>query len=265
MPQLARNHKDFIGLGLYAPAEAARYARVKTSKLSRWIFGTGVDEPVIASQLDVSERIVTFLDFAQSLSVHEIRLASNISLQKIRDAYREAQQEHGIQYPFAMKHGIFVFGNLRRPDRCELGIFVPNPGDSPALQKKGQKEYIEKRSKAVQLTGRHKRNLLIGEIIRDFSQNLIFDEGSGLAEEYVAYEGHGHRILMDRNVRFGKPYLEHIGYEAETLADAVRIEKTIERAAMIYDVAESAVRAALEYYKLLRTDPPKHRPRPLAA
>ena len=31
----------------------------------------------------------------------------------------------GIEFPFAVKHGIFIFGNLDFPEECELGIWVP--------------------------------------------------------------------------------------------------------------------------------------------
>lgn len=251
---------DVVGLGIYSPPEAARYARVATAKLSRWIFGQGSAEPVIEPELHRTERIVTFLDFAQALSVHEIRLTADISLQRIRAAYKRAQQEHGIRYPFAVEHGIFVFGDLKRLARCELGIYIPHTGSE-----KEREEFFKEHRKAVQLTGRHKGNVLIGQIIQDFSRKLVYHKETGLADEYVAFESRGHRILMDRNVRFGKPYLEHVGIEAETLADAVRIERTVERTARIYEVDESAVLAALDFYKHLRTPPPSKKPKPVAA
>jgi hypothetical protein len=251
---------DIIGLGVYAPSEAARYARVATGKFSRWVFGAGEHEPVIQSELSGKDRVVTFLDFAQALSVHEIRLAADISLQKIRAAYKQAQQEHGVKYPFAVEHGIFVFGDLKRVERCELGIYIPHTGSHQERDK-----FVKEQKKVVQLTGKHKGNVLIGQIVQEFSRNLIFHKETGLADEYVAFTSHGHRILMDRNIRFGKPYLEHIGYEAETLAEAVSIERGVARAARIYDVDESAVLAALDFYKHLRTPPPKHKPKPVAA
>jgi uncharacterized protein (DUF433 family) len=253
-----------IGLGLYAPPEAALYARVSTANLSRWVFGTGACEPVIQSELTSEHRIVTFLDFAQTLSVCEIRLSGLVSLQKIRDAYKRAQEEHDIRFPFAREHGIFVFGNLSKIDRCEIGIYIPR-ADTPADRSREKSRFVEEHRKAVQLTGRHKGQVLISQIVRPFSKNLVYHEQSGLASEYVAFESHGHRILMDPNVRFGKPCIENTGYEAETLAEAARIEKGPTRAAKIYEVEETAVLAALDFYKHLKKPPPRIKPSPVAA
>jgi uncharacterized protein (DUF433 family) len=259
MPAKKHSAHGLLGIGLYAAPEAARYARVSPQKFARWVFGP---HPVFEPQLGREDRIATFLDFAQSLSVQEIRLTVLIPLQKIRAAYLVAQKEHGVEYPFAMKHGIFVFGDLNRPEACELGIFVPN-GAPPPEAKERRDEFIRK--KAVQITGKHKGNQLISEIVKSFSRNLVFRKPSGTADEYVAYEGHGHRILMDPDIRFGKPYLEGIGYEADTLAEAATIEGSVSRAAKLYHVDDSAIRAAVDFHKLLDTPPPKQPAKRIAA
>ncbi len=56
---------------------------------------------------------------------------------------------------------------------------------------------------------------------------------------------------MDPSIRFGKPYIEDVGYEAETLAEAAEIEGGVERAARLYHVDPEAIRAARDFYKRL--------------
>lgn len=249
---MPRKNENLLGVGLYSPSEAARYARVSSQKLSRWLFGAVNAEPVLEPQLGTEDRIVTFTDFAQALSVHEIRLSVKVPLSRIRLAYQRARSEHDIEFPFAVEHGIFVFGNLRAPETCELGIYLPN--------RQTRREFLNR----IQLTGKKRGNFLIGEVVRQFSDNLVFS-GQGVASGYVAHESHGHRILIDPDVRFGKPYLEGIGYEAETLAEAVSIEKTPERAARLYKVELSAVKAAVSYREFLKSRPTGVPPKPIAA
>ena len=88
---------------------------------------------------------------------------------------------------------------------------------------------------------------------------------SGRLKKFTALESHGYKIVMDPERRFGKPIIEEIGFEAETLVDAVRIEKTISRAARLYRVDEMAVKAALDFHKLLQTPYKPKPPEPLAA
>jgi uncharacterized protein (DUF433 family) len=251
---MPKKEQSLLGIGLYSPPEAARYARVSAWKFSNWVFS---DNPVFEPQLGREDRIATFLDFVQSISVRQIRLAALIPLQRIRAAYRVAQQEYGIQYPFAVKHGIFVFGDLKRPEKCNIGIYIP------AESNHDQTEFIRK--KAIQLTGKNKGNQLLCHVIEGFSKNLVYRGPEGTADEYVAYEGHGHRILMDPDVRFGKPYLEGLGYEADTLADAYRVEGGYLRAARLYDVDDGAVRAAVDFNRLLNTPPPRQPAKRIAA
>ena len=70
-----------------------------------------------------------------------------------------------IKHPFAAARGIFVFGDLERPDRCEIGIYIPKKTASDA----GKSEYIEYAMK--QISGKKAENLLINEIVADFSLN----------------------------------------------------------------------------------------------
>ena len=241
---------SLLGVGVYSPREAARYMRVNAQKFRRWIYGHGNRQPVFEPDIprEGAREIVTFLDFAQALYVQDIRLNIAVPLQRIREAYYAALNEYGVTHPFARKYGVFVFGNLNDPRKCVLGLY---PGE--ALGEEDEtKEFLAER--AIQLTGKKKGNFLIHQVVQEFSRRLEFS-AEGVADEYVAFESFGHRILMQPDVRFGKPYIEGLVYEAETLASAAEYEGGISRAADLYETPESAVRAAVEYMRELDREP----------
>lgn len=244
MSQLPDN---IIGLGLYTPAEAALYARVPAARFRRWVFGTAKAQPVIDPQLGrVAKPVATFLDLAQSLSINDVRISAELPLQKIRQAYDRARRVHQVEYPFAMKHGAFLFGDVSTPasrKRCEIGIWVESANGPQSAA-----EFRE--MMCVQLTGKSKGNLLMTPVVQEFSKKLVFGDG-GVAREYEAYRKHGVRIVIDPEVRFGQPFLEDYGYEAMTLYDAVNVENSVPRAASMYRVPEAAVKAAFEYVQSL--------------
>jgi len=249
--------ESLLGIGIYSPAEAARYVRASRSRFRRWLYGDRRSKPVFDPDIPRDDRvqdIVTFLDFAQALSVQDIRLNVGIPLQRIREAYETARRDFGLDHPFAVKHGIFVFGNLHDPKHCVLGIYPSGePVDIDSLERK-----------AVQLTGKKKGNLMISQVVQEFSERLAFST-KGLADEYLAFEKYGHRILMQPDCRFGKPYLEDLYYEAETLADAAKVEGSVNRAADVYEVPKNAVKAAMEYIRELETEPHPIRPKKIVA
>jgi len=70
---------------------------------------------------------------------------------------------------------------------------------------------------------------------------------------------------MQPDCRFGKPYIEGLVYEAETLANAAKYEGGSKRASELYEVPENAVKAAIAYMKELDTEPHRIRPIEIAA
>lgn len=248
--------RPMLGVGIYSPREAARYVRADISRFRRWIYGTKRSAPVFDPDIQRvgSREIVTFLDFAQALCVQDIRLNVGVPLQRIREAYETARTEHGVTHPFAMKNRIVVFGNLEDPKKCALVLCKDDETqDVDFLQEK-----------YVQLTGKKKGNALISEVVQKFSKQLYYSD-EGLAGGYTAFEGFGHRVLIEPDVRFGKPYIADSVYEAETLADAVRHEGSVKRVSELYEVSQNAVKAAVQYMEELDTDPSPIKPKKIAA
>src|SRR4051812_17888165 len=100
-----------FGVGLYTPAEAAFYARVRTQTLNRWLFGDSRGESVVTAQIKSDdEKIVTFRDFVQALAIRSIRTQyPKISLQKVRRAVDLAGEKLGVRHPFARPHKTYVY------------------------------------------------------------------------------------------------------------------------------------------------------------
>jgi hypothetical protein len=95
------------------------YARVRPQTMSRWVFGRGQSSPVIESATASDEKIVSFVQFIESLTVRSIRNAHGISLQKIREAWLRARNEFRLDHPFAVPHRVYLFGDLKSPRKCE--------------------------------------------------------------------------------------------------------------------------------------------------
>ena len=214
-----------LGIGLYTPAEAAMYARIKTSTMSRWVFGDKRSDAAFTHQIEGDEPTVSFLDFVQALAVRAIRTEHKVSLQKIRAAVDLVQTTHGISYPFARDHKTFYI----------------NEGSAAG------ELAIEIEGHLIQISGKNKRQHLLGPIAEIYMQQITFGD-DGLACEYTAWKSDSGIIRMDPRIRFGEPLVANCGYSAETLWKAVQTEGSIKDAAKAYGVHERDIRAACEYF-----------------
>lgn len=222
--------KSLLGKGVYTPAEAAFYARVKTQTLNRWLFGNRQGQSVVAPEVEETddEKIVTFLDFVQALAIRAVRSRHKIPLNRLRQAVVIAQ-ENGIQYPFAVAHTTFLFSDQQDQGHGDIVLEIDG--------------------KLLQASGTHRRNLVMREIAELYMNDLYFDEQTGLANKYDAWVGRdGQKIVMDPQVRFGEPYLETCGHTAEALWDAYQVEGGIVPASRAFGVEESDVALALAFY-----------------
>ena len=246
-----REAERLFGLGIYTPAEAACYARVPTALMTRWIHGSKRGAPVVQAQVsDTEDKIVTFLDFVQALAIRRIKTEHpGISLHKIRQAHDTAISTFHINYPFALKSTrIGLFGPSDRPDLQE--IWLSPPGDD--LEESFAKYFV--------ITGKDKKNQLIGEVVRTYTVNLVFDDTTELAQRYFPFpagitNAKGSRIVMDPEVRFGEPFVESCGYTTQTLYDAYQSEKSIARASEICGVTPEEITLAIEFVDYIQKKP----------
>jgi hypothetical protein len=180
-----------LGIGLYTPAEAAFYARVRTQTMGRWLYGDKRGDRVIDTQLHgQDEKVVTFLDFVQALAVREIRSRHNVPLDRIREAV-ELAKSRGIQYPFALKHTAYLFSDGKGEGHGNIVLKINNA--------------------MIQASGLEKRSMIIKDIAQLYLQDLAFSPETGLAEAYTAWTGPSGTIVMNPKFRFGEPIVFSCG------------------------------------------------------
>lgn len=217
--------EEFVGggTGLYTLGEAARYARMSTVTLSRWFKGSPSRNRVF-STLEDGEKVITFLDFIQSLAVRNLRLNYGVKLQTIRDAVEKASQDFQVDYPFARRHVTYVFdGQLWiKPESKEL----------------------------VQLSGHGQKGMV--PVIELYMKDVYFDDATLLANKYQAFKQGDIKIVMDPKLRFGEPLLDSSGYTPEALFEAAKTEGSAAAAAKIYGVSTEQVEVCIAYFDHLQ-------------
>lgn len=247
--------QDLLGIGLYTPAEAARYARIQTQLMNRWVFGNRTGKPVIHAQLGQQEdddRIVTFLDFIQALSIRAIRENyKGISIQAIRDAVEMAREKYKVEYPFARQHRTYMWVREERARRLakkasEEGAAQQDEEPEPSCEIVLELEA----DKHVQLTGKKRGNLVAKQALELHLQDLKFNE-AGLACEYLAMTRDGLSVSMNPSKRFGEPLVPS-RYSAQTLYEASVAEGSVQAVAKLYGVDVKEVELACHYISFLQ-------------
>jgi uncharacterized protein (DUF433 family) len=220
----------YLNKGIYTPQQVARYARLRTQTVNRWVYGNDSGPAAIrASMPEEKGRFITFLDFTQTLALRAIRLAdpqSRISLQKVRKVVDLASQM-GIEYPFARRHTTWLFDDdivLRMDDDGTL----------------------------IQITGKYRNHQLMQPVIELYGEDLVYNADTGLAELYSPFEYKGNRIVFDPTRRFGEPMVEGSGYSVDALVDAAQSEGGVENASQAFGVDQDAIRAAQRFDDWLR-------------
>lgn len=222
---------DLLGLGVYTPQEAAFYARIPTKTINRWIWGSSKCDSAFTPEIE-GQRLVSFRDFITALAIRAIRSSQKpVSLQKIRSAIQLAEEEYGVSHPLARQHSIYQFGE-------EIVINLPD----------------HESSHYVQLTGKHKRNRLLKQIVEPFLLNVDYGQ-DGLASLFTPYRCGEYSIELNPKIRFGEPLVSKTGYTARTLWEAFRDEGGLGEAARAYGVTEDAVHAACMYFDHLTPAP----------
>lgn len=215
--------EEKLGVGLYTAAEAARYVRARPEAITRWVHGNTQGDRVVRPQFSNTEdRLITFIDMVQALSIRAVRTqASRIPLPTIREAVKKAEEIHGIQFLLARRHKLYYF---------EKSIFVE----------------LEGSDEIVGITRQDVGQRLLRPIVEPFLDEIDFGK-NGLAETWTPMSSDGLSIKLDPKLRFGQPIVAPLNILASTLADAVVAEGSIEAAADAHCVDRKAVVLALKY------------------
>lgn len=212
--------QNLLGIGIYTPAQAARFARIQTRLMVRWIHGNKSGSPALRAQLpDDPDKLVTFLDMIQAMAIRAIRLAEDIPLEKIRQFIEHAEQRN-LKYPFAREHTTYLFDG-------EIVVRIDED--------------------IIELTGKYNSQTLIPPIAEPYLKDLHFDPTSGLANRYVAMTRDDRSVVLDPTIRFGEPTVEPCRYSVDTLLEAVQAEGSLEGAARAYEVETADIEIAQRY------------------
>lgn len=214
------------GTGLYTLRETAKYARMSHTTLSRWLKGSSSCERVFPLE---ETKIITFADFMQVLAVRNLRVLYNVPLQKIREAVDRASKEYGIDYPFARKHTTYLF---------DRDIWIKPEG-------------VKESDFLVQVSGKSHGQPALTPVIERFLVDVFYDEKTGLANRYKAFERNNHQIVMNPKVRFGEPILDNSGYTPGAIFEAAKTEGSVEAAARMYGLSREQVEVCIDYFDYL--------------
>lgn len=247
--RMIQKSKNLLGIGLYTPAEAALFARVRTQLITRWIFGDKKGKPVVRAQLaDADDKIITFLDLVQALAIRAIRTQyPQISLNRIKKAATNAERFSKIRYPFAMAHTTFVY---YRGESNDVLADEATPTDEDEDDDPICEIVLKNNANLTQVTGKKAGNMMIKEVAELYMTDLTFDE-SGMAMEYTPFQRDGLAVTLNPKKHFGQPLLPS-NYTALALAEAAKTEGSIDAAARVYGVDRKEVELACGYFDFLQ-------------
>lgn len=226
------DEKQYLGVGLYSYADAARIIGVPPSTLRSWVRDYFYDargrpyrrKPVIRRYFP-DEPILTFLELIELLFVKLFR-DHGVSMPTIRLASARAAQMFNHDYPFAVQRfdtdGQRIFATLK--DEADDATLVQELA-------RGQ--------------------LAFDRFVRPFFRKLEY-EGSMLALTYWPLERTG-RIVLDPRRNFGQPIDADTGVPTRVLYNALvgGAGRTAEQVADWYEVPVAAVEAAIAYEAFL--------------
>lgn len=214
---------DFIGIGLYTPAEAARLIKVPAGKIVRWLKGHAANGktygPLWQSQIDFGDGAVYlgFRDLIEMRAAHAF-MEMGISAVMIRRAILEARTLINDTHPLSTTKfrtdGYSIFVELLTED-----------GDSRLLD-------IFKRQYAFR------------KILEQGLKDVEFD---GIAPGRWWPVSQEKKIVVDPARSFGQPIDEETGIPTARLVAAVKAEGSVDAAARVWAVKPATLRRAMDF------------------
>ncbi len=222
----------YVGKGVYTIRDAIDLTGLTYSKVRHWIrgdkrtgrFGRDESGPIIELQHGLVDRVylLGFLDLVELLMIKRFH-EEGISIQAIRLMHENAKLEFERQdHPFAFQSLYYTAG------RDIIMKVADKTGDNI-------------------LVNLRNRNIELKEITSQFLKNIDFSEG----EESISLRwwpiGRDNHVVIDPNRSFGHPVISQNGISTLVLANAVKSEGSIKKAASWYNVDEELVETAYNY------------------
>jgi uncharacterized protein (DUF433 family) len=217
MTLVSATEQNILRLGAYTLPQASRLSRVHLRTVSYWFDMDSEHGPAIQRFMPENDLgLISFVDLVQLLAVHTIRHKRLVSLQKIRQAVKQAEDAH-ISYPFCRNNArVYLWGNTV--------VIKTEDGDM------------------FEATGKTRGHYLMEPVVLPYLKDLTFQE-DGMPNEYRPLDN----ILLTPKRNWGAPIVESCNYTVETLVNAVQSEGSIDLAADMCGVTVDEVRSALKY------------------
>lgn len=145
-----------------------------------------------------------------------------ISLPKIRQAIKTAQDNYKVHFPLARKHKLLWFDN-------NLHIQL---------------------NSIYQVSGKDRHQMSIKEIVEPFAKDLHFDT-EGLACMWTPFTRNDIKITLNPKVQFGQPLVGNTGYRADILNKAYLAETSYKSVADEFGISMEEVKTAVLYINSL--------------
>lgn len=224
-----QDKRALVGIGLYTVPEAARLSRVPYRTIRRWMLGYADQRgesardvpPLWRSQVPKVDDTVglSFLDLIEIRFVHAFR-RHGVSLTVIRRTAERAYEIFGRDHPFTRTR-------FRTDGRSIFAEVLEETGQSGLLNVPASqyafRQFIEPSLYA----------------------SLEISDEDDVLRWYPDYPKR--RVVVDPDRSFGRPIVVQGGVPTEILAQAARAEDSEQRAAKLFDVSVTAVRAAIAF------------------
>lgn len=223
--------QEFLGLGFYSVADAARLLRIPALNIRRWLAGYSYskagqshhmaalwtpDLPRADGHIELSFRDLIELRFVKAF------VGAGVGLLAIRNCLDYAREVVGSDRPFSTSR-------FRTDGRT---IFLESAGDDQA-----------------RLLDLKRHQFAFKNMVERTFKDLDLEH-----DEVARWRPfHGKMsIVVDPERSFGQPIAAKTGVPTIALADSVEAEGSIERTASIFDIPVSVVRDAVRFEQELR-------------
>ncbi len=156
----------------------------------------------------------------QLRSVRLLRTKYRVPLKKVREAIELAHADYEIESPLARRFQFAWFD----------GVIVLKIGED-----------------WIGATGKDKHQRFMRHVITPYLDDLSFNRQTGAAELWSPMRSQNYSIQLNPRLRFGQPVVMPGAIMAESLADAVISEGSVEAAAAEFGVTREAVDLAWQY------------------
>jgi uncharacterized protein (DUF433 family) len=219
--------QGLLGVGIYAIPEAARITSVSAPRIRRWLLGYRFragkdfhesppvwepDLPEIEGALAVSFRDLLEVRFVQFF------LSKGVTWKVLREASVFASQVVDSGHPFST----FKFKTDGKR------IFA---------------DFVEDRRRL--LLDLNRKQYALPPMVDPYLYEGIEFKGDSPSRWFPMRQSR--RVVIDPSVGFGQPTVDPEGVPTAILANAVKVERSIERVAKWYRVSTPAVQAAVDY------------------